>query len=162
MEYNIDEINKLSLVDFLKLFDSLNEEELIDIVNSNVILNMNGNLFKTFFLKSSVEVKKCILENEILFDKVMSIKPNSNGKMLFELFDEKKINTILALFINSKYITKYEQLITNYLKKIDDETFFKLINELDFLQVFNEHSIYKNNNSLYDFISIWLVFFSIL
>ena len=152
MEYNIDEINKLSLVDFLKLFDSLNEEELIDIVNSNVILNMNGNLFKTFFLKSSIEVKKCILENEILFDKVMSIKPNSNGKMLFELFDEKKINTILALFINSKYITKYEQLITNYLKKIDDETFFKLINELDFLQVFNEHSIFKNSNYLYNFL----------
>ena len=100
MKYSVNEINKLSLVDFLKLFNSLTEEELIDIINSNVLLNMNETLFKTFFLKCSVEVKKHILENEILFDKVMNIKPNNNGKILFELIDKES----LRLIINSKYI----------------------------------------------------------
>ena len=148
MKYSVNEINKLSLIDFLKLFDSLNEEELIDIVNSNVLLNMNENLFKTFFLKCSVEVKKHILKNEILFDKVMNIKPNNNGKILFELIDKES----LRLIINSKYIKKYEQIVINYLKKISDEHFSKIINEIDFLQVFNENSIYKNNKFLYEFL----------
>ena len=148
MKYSVNEINKLSLIDFLKLFDSLNEEELIDIINSNVLLNMNENLFKTFFLKCNIEVKKHILENEILFDKVMNIKPNSNGKILFELID---INS-LKLIINSKYIIKYEQLIINYLKKISTDEFLEIINKIDFLQVFNENSIYKSNKFLYEFL----------
>lgn len=148
MKYSVNEINKLSLVDFLKLFNSLTEEELIDIINSNVLLNMNETLFKTFFLKCSVEVKKHILENEILFDKVMNIKPNNNGKILFELIDKES----LRLIINSKYIKKYEQIVINYLKKISDEHFSEIIDEIDFLQVFNENSIYKNNKFLYEFL----------
>ena len=148
MKYSINEINKLSLVDFLKLFDSLTEEELINIVNSNALINVNENIFKSFFLKSNIEVKKHILENEILFDKVMNITPNNNGKTLFELVDKET----LKLIISSKYIKNYEQIVINYLKKINDETFLKSINEFDFLQVFNENSIYKNNKFLYDFL----------
>ena len=83
MKFNVSEINKLSLVDFLKLFNSLTEQELIDIVDSNALFNVNENIFKAFFLRSNIEVKKHILKNEILFDKVMNIKTNANGKILF-------------------------------------------------------------------------------
>lgn len=148
MKFNVSEINKLSLVDFLKLFNSLTEQELIDIIDSNALFNVNENIFKAFFLRSNIEVKKHILKNEILFDKVMNIKSNANGKILFELVDTQT----LRLIISSQYIIKYEQLIINYLKKINYETFSKIINEIDFLQAFNVNSIYKNNKYLYDFL----------
>ena len=148
MKFNVSEINKLSLVDFLKLFNSLTEQELIDIIDSNALFNVNENIFKAFFLRSNIEVKKHILKNEIMFDKVMNIKSNANGKILFELVDTQT----LRLIISSQYIIKYEQLIINYLKKINYETFSKIINEIDFLQAFNVNSIYKNNKYLYDFL----------
>ena len=148
MKFNVSEINKLSLVDFLKLFNSLTEQELIDIIDSNALFNVNENIFKALFLRSNIEVKKHILKNEILFDKVMNIKSNANGKILFELVDTQT----LRLIISSQYIIKYEQQIINYLKKINYETFSKIINEIDFLQAFNINSIYKNNKYLYDFL----------
>ena len=38
----------------------------------------------------------------ILFDKVMNIKPNNNGKLLLELIDKET----LRLIVNSKYVKK--------------------------------------------------------
>ena len=148
MKFNVSEINNLSLPNFLKIFNSLTEQELIDAVNSNILLNVNESIFKTFFLRSSIEVKKHILSSEILFDKVMNIKPNNNGKLLLELIDKET----LRLIVNSKYVKKYEQIIINYLKKINDEKFSEITNEINFLQGFNENSIYKNNKNLYEFL----------
>ena len=148
MKYSIDYLNNLTLKDFLKLISSLSDNELLDIINSNDFDKIDNTILKSLFLKSNNNIKKEILKNEILFDKLMNTSPNKVGKLLLELVD---IDT-LRLIVNSSYVPKYINKIIEYLEKIDVDVFLKITKEIDFMQIFETNSIFKDYNALYNYL----------
>ena len=148
MKYSIDYLNNLTLKDFLKLISTLSDNELLDIINSNDFDKINNTILKSLFLKSNNNIKKEILKNEILFDKLMNTSPNKVGKLLLELVD---IDT-LRLIVNSPYVPKYINKIIEYLEKIDIDDFLDITKKIDFMQIFKTNSIFKDYNALYNYL----------
>ena len=56
--------------------------------NENIPLNLSNQEFTLFFLNVNDDIKKVILDNEQLFNKVMMSPPNRYKKTIIELVSE--------------------------------------------------------------------------
>lgn len=135
-------------IEIHKLMTSLTDDEKNNIINSGELNDVNEKILKIFFLRSNYNIKKKILTNKILFNKIMNFSPNENGKLFLELLDDE----IIEIIINTSYIKDYQEIIIKYLQKINLSNFYKIINKPDFFNIFDSNSIFKNSKNLYNYL----------
>ena len=120
-------LNQLSIGEFLAYYSKLSENELIKMVQDGSLENVNDDIFRMFFLRSSNKIKLMILDNANLFEKVIKISPSKSGKTVFELVD----NCIIEKIINSKEAILYIKEIIEYCKVVNDNILDIIINSIN-------------------------------
>ena len=140
--------NNMNIYEFIKLLTTLGEDELIYIINTNQVFDLNDELFKILFLKSNLKVKELIIQNKDLFKRVMNLKPNINGKTILELADDDTID----LIIKSPYSKEYTLLISSFLAKINMHKYDHLTKKINFLKIIDDNSYLKNQTLMTDYL----------
>lgn len=152
------DIKKFSIVDLIKYFRNISLEEFMDALDS--IRDISLDKLNLLFLNASFEIKKVILDDEILFSRVMMIPNNVRGKLLLELLD----NSVLDYIFKSPYLSSSvpgKEMLSNYFKKISYDKFDELVKKYNFNFMGDDREIDKfkvsdylesliKNNSLYN------------
>ncbi len=95
--------------------------------NESIPLNLSNQEFTLFFLNVNDDIKKVILDNEQLFNKVMMIPPNRYKKTIIELVSDNVREHIIE--VGRKYNTIYYQKnLFMYLEKMNYDKFSYFIN----------------------------------
>lgn len=152
------DIKEFSIVDLIKYFRNISLEEFMDALDS--IRDISLDKLNLLFLNASFDIKKVILDDEVLFSRVMMIPNNVRGKLLLELLD----NSVLDYIFKSPYLSSSvpgKEMLSNYFKKISYDKFDELVKKYNFDFMGDDREIDKfkvsdylesliKNNSLYN------------
>lgn len=141
-------IEKLKQISYFKQMNLSNYYE-----NKDVIETLDIPSFNLLFLNVNEEIKKKIIDDKKLFDKIMQIPPTKHKKLIIELVGDD-IKDYILRSENIKESIYAKKVILAYLNKIDYNQFYIFINKYNLtgnyfeIDINQELEKYKVSNNL--------------
>lgn len=146
----MDQVMKFSMMELIRYFQNISKEEfLILLKEKDKLLELDLNKFNLLYLNVSDELKKMIIDDPDLFDKLMRIPMNRMGKSFIDLSSQELKNYIYehAHFTDS---LEGKKLLEEHLKKLNQEDFEKLLLNQNLNQLYKK-DILSELQSQYSF-----------
>ena len=121
-------VNNLKIGEVINYFKHLTLNDFV--YNIDDIYKLDIGKFKLFFFNVDDKIKKYILDDDILFERVLEIPGNKNGKLIFELVNDDIRNYII---FNDKLKNSNtgKELLIKYLDKLDCNKFSLFCDKYD-------------------------------
>lgn len=121
-------VNNLKIGEVINYFKHLTLNDFV--YNIDDFYKLDIGKFKLLFFNVDDKIKKYILDDDILFERVLEIPGNKNGKLIFELVNDDIRNYII---FNDKLKNSNtgKELLIKYLDKLDCNKFSLFCDKYD-------------------------------
>lgn len=143
MNINGKSINELILY-FRKLDVSFVGENILS------IYEFDDNILYLLFMNGNNEIKKYLIDDKNLFDRIMGVVSNRKGRLLLELIDDE-VREYIYLSDNLKNSRLGKMMVLKYLDRIDYNSFSRIVskynfacfkNDEDLLRMFDKYDVF--------------------